>query len=136
MGCLQLLGLAKAQRLKPGPGCWMLVVCLAHSPTCKCPKFSPHDWISYPFSNAKLLLQFFLIAEITHRCPLHCLYCSNPLELTSRKEELATADWLRVFAEAAALGAPHFTSPEASRWCPGSGPVVTGARAVRVSIPT
>lgn len=48
-----------------------------------------------------------LIAEITHRCPLHCVYCSNPLELTSRAEELATADWLRVFAEAAALGVLH-----------------------------
>lgn len=48
-----------------------------------------------------------LIAEITHRCPLHCVYCSNPLELTSRKEELATADWLRVFSEAATLGVLH-----------------------------
>src|ERR1700677_4498603 len=48
-----------------------------------------------------------LIAEITHRCPLHCVYCSNPLKLTSRKEELATADWLRVFSEAAALGVLH-----------------------------
>ncbi|MGA6987107.1 MAG: pyrroloquinoline quinone biosynthesis protein PqqE [Terriglobales bacterium] len=48
-----------------------------------------------------------LIAEITHRCPLHCVYCSNPLELTSRQEELATADWLRVFREAAALGVLH-----------------------------
>src|ERR1700693_3482507 len=45
-----------------------------------------------------------LIAEITHRCPLHCVYCSNPLELISRKEELATGDWLRGFSEAAALG--------------------------------
>src|ERR1700722_4252513 len=48
-----------------------------------------------------------LIAEITHRCPLHCVYCSNPLELTSRKEELSTTDWLRVFNEAAALGVLH-----------------------------
>jgi pyrroloquinoline quinone biosynthesis protein E len=48
-----------------------------------------------------------LIAEITHRCPLHCVYCSNPLELTSRAEELATADWLRVFKEATALGVLH-----------------------------
>jgi PqqA peptide cyclase len=48
-----------------------------------------------------------LIAEITHRCPLHCVYCSNPLELTSRQEELETADWLRVFNEAAALGVLH-----------------------------
>jgi len=48
-----------------------------------------------------------LIAEITHRCPLHCVYCSNPLELTSRKEELATTDWRRIFSEAAALGVLH-----------------------------
>ena len=48
-----------------------------------------------------------LIAEITHRCPLHCVYCSNPLELTARSEELATSDWLRAFREAAALGVLH-----------------------------
>ncbi len=48
-----------------------------------------------------------LIAEITHRCPLHCVYCSNPLELTSRNNEISTADWLRVFAEAAAVGVLH-----------------------------
>src|ERR1017187_8994164 len=48
-----------------------------------------------------------LIAEITHRCPLHCVYCSNPRERTSRKEELATADWRRVLGEPAALGFLH-----------------------------
>jgi pyrroloquinoline quinone biosynthesis protein E len=48
-----------------------------------------------------------LIAEITHRCPLHCVYCSNPLELSSRADELPTADWLRVFGEAAAMGVLH-----------------------------
>jgi len=48
-----------------------------------------------------------LIAEITHSCPLHCVYCSNPLEMTSRKAELATTDWLRVFGEAAAMGVLH-----------------------------
>jgi pyrroloquinoline quinone biosynthesis protein E len=45
-----------------------------------------------------------LIAELTHRCPLHCVYCSNPLELTQRATELSTEDWSRVFQEAAALG--------------------------------
>lgn len=45
-----------------------------------------------------------LIAELTHRCPLHCVYCSNPLELSSRSTELSTAEWSRVFREAAALG--------------------------------
>ena len=45
-----------------------------------------------------------LIAELTHRCPLHCVYCSNPLDLTQRSMELSTEDWTRVFQEAAALG--------------------------------
>jgi pyrroloquinoline quinone biosynthesis protein E len=45
-----------------------------------------------------------LIAELTHRCPLHCVYCSNPLELQGRSLELSTDDWSRVFREAAALG--------------------------------
>ena len=45
-----------------------------------------------------------LIAELTHRCPLHCVYCSNPLELAQRSTELSTEDWSRVFKEAAALG--------------------------------
>jgi pyrroloquinoline quinone biosynthesis protein E len=45
-----------------------------------------------------------LIAELTHRCPLHCVYCSNPLELEARHLELSTDDWSRVFREAAALG--------------------------------
>src|SRR5438309_357438 len=48
-----------------------------------------------------------LIAEITHRCPLHCVYCSNPLDLASAKAELPTNDWLRVFSEAAKLGVLH-----------------------------
>ncbi len=45
-----------------------------------------------------------LIAEITHRCPLHCVYCSNPLELTAREKELSTAAWIGVFEQAAKLG--------------------------------
>lgn len=45
-----------------------------------------------------------MLAELTHRCPLRCPYCSNPLELEGRSDELSTAEWRRVFAEAAALG--------------------------------
>ena len=45
-----------------------------------------------------------LVAELTHRCPLHCVYCSNPRELQSRSEELSTEEWTRVFHEAAAAG--------------------------------
>jgi pyrroloquinoline quinone biosynthesis protein E len=48
-----------------------------------------------------------LIAELTHRCPLSCAYCSNPLELEKASAELDTASWLRVIEEAAALGVLH-----------------------------
>src|SRR6266568_1188018 len=45
-----------------------------------------------------------LLAELTHRCPLGCPYCSNPLALDPRQDELDTATWLRVLREAAELG--------------------------------
>src|SRR6516225_3087043 len=45
-----------------------------------------------------------LLVELTHRCPLHCPYCSNPLELVRSERELATEDWTRVLSEARALG--------------------------------
>jgi len=45
-----------------------------------------------------------LLAELTHRCPLGCPYCSNPLALDNRSDELDTATWARVFKEAASLG--------------------------------
>jgi pyrroloquinoline quinone biosynthesis protein E len=45
-----------------------------------------------------------LLAELTHRCPLGCPYCSNPLALDKRPDEMDAATWARVFSEAAALG--------------------------------
>ncbi|MDX2203707.1 MAG: pyrroloquinoline quinone biosynthesis protein PqqE [Hyphomicrobiaceae bacterium] len=45
-----------------------------------------------------------LLAELTHRCPLQCPYCSNPLALERPKGELATDEWRRVLGEAADLG--------------------------------
>jgi pyrroloquinoline quinone biosynthesis protein E len=45
-----------------------------------------------------------LLAELTHRCPLACPYCSNPLNLDDRAGELLTADWARVFQQAAGMG--------------------------------
>ncbi len=45
-----------------------------------------------------------LLAELTHRCPLACPYCSNPLELEDRAGELDTGSWARVFQQAADLG--------------------------------
>ena len=48
-----------------------------------------------------------LLAEVTHRCPLHCPYCSNPTSLASQQKELTTAEWKRVLNEAAGMGALH-----------------------------
>jgi PqqA peptide cyclase len=45
-----------------------------------------------------------MLAELTHRCPLACPYCSNPLALVDAAAELDTATWTRVFHEAAELG--------------------------------
>ena len=47
---------------------------------------------------------FGLLAELTYGCPLHCPYCSNPLDLGAHRDELTTAEWLRVLAEARELG--------------------------------
>jgi PqqA peptide cyclase len=55
-------------------------------------------------ANGKAPVPLGLLAELTHRCPLGCPYCSNPLALDPREDELDTATWARVFGEAAALG--------------------------------
>ena len=55
-----------------------------------------------------------LIAEVTHRCPLHCVYCSNPLELAGTQSELSTDEWTGVFQQCGKLGMlhAHFTGGE------------------------
>ena len=55
-----------------------------------------------------------VLAELTHRCPLQCPYCSNPLELERRQTELDTETWIRVLQEIADLGALqiHFSGGE------------------------
>lgn len=55
-----------------------------------------------------------LLAELTHRCPLQCPYCSNPLALEKAANEMPTADWLRAINEAAELGClqVHFSGGE------------------------
>jgi len=45
-----------------------------------------------------------LVAELTYRCPLRCVYCSNPLDYGQHREELDTETWLRVLREAEDLG--------------------------------
>src|SRR2546422_6197609 len=67
----------------------------------------PEHWINRHValsSSAMVHKPLGLLAELTHRCPLGCPYCSNPLALDAREDELDTATWVRVFGEAAGLG--------------------------------
>ncbi len=47
-----------------------------------------------------------LIAELSYQCPLHCPYCSNPVDIGAEtyRRELASEDWVRTFWEARGLG--------------------------------
>ena len=55
-----------------------------------------------------------VLAEVTHRCPLQCPYCSNPIAMEPSSNELSTQDWLRVIGELADLGVLqiHFSGGE------------------------
>ena len=55
-----------------------------------------------------------VLLEVTHRCPLQCPYCSNPVELDKPKAELSTEEWVRVLNEMADLGVlqVHFSGGE------------------------
>ena len=45
-----------------------------------------------------------LLAEVTYRCPLHCVYCYNPVDFAKHEDELTTEEWFKVLREARALG--------------------------------
>src|SRR6201982_4141712 len=55
-----------------------------------------------------------VLAEITHRCPLQCPYCSNPVELERGGAELTTEEWKKVLTELAEIGVLqiHFSGGE------------------------
>jgi pyrroloquinoline quinone biosynthesis protein E len=48
---------------------------------------------------------FWLLAELTYRCPLHCPFCYNPLDYARIENELDTAAWIEVMRQARAMGA-------------------------------
>src|SRR2546421_4924526 len=55
-----------------------------------------------------------VLLEITHRCPLQCPYCSNPVELDRSGKELTTEEWKKVLSELAEIGVlqVHFSGGE------------------------
>lgn len=46
-----------------------------------------------------------LLAEVTYKCPLHCVFCYNPIDYTQFGAELTTDEWLKVLRESRAIGA-------------------------------
>ena len=46
-----------------------------------------------------------LLAELTYRCPLHCVFCYNPVDFATQEQEISTADWLRVLRQGREMGA-------------------------------
>lgn len=56
------------------------------------------------FAEAGNPIPIGMLCELTHRCPLQCPYCSNPVELERKSGEMSTAMWAEVFEQAAAMG--------------------------------
>ena len=59
-----------------------------------------------PGSSAAIPRPSTLIAELSYQCPLHCPYCSNPLDIgaDAYRSELETEHWIRAFRQARELG--------------------------------
>lgn len=62
------------------------------------------NWSTTPMSERRIPPPLALLAELTHRCPLSCPDCSNPLEMTAKERELDTETWAGIFTQAADLG--------------------------------
>jgi pyrroloquinoline quinone biosynthesis protein E len=45
-----------------------------------------------------------LLAEITYACPLHCVFCYNPVDYTQHGPELTSQEWIKVLQDARAAG--------------------------------
>jgi len=54
---------------------------------------------------ARIAPPYWLLAELTYQCPLHCAFCYNPLNYDAVRNELTTGEWVRVMREARAMGA-------------------------------
>jgi len=53
----------------------------------------------------KTSLPLWLLAEVSYKCPLHCVFCYNPVDYAKYGSELSTEDWLRVLRQGRELGA-------------------------------
>jgi len=58
-----------------------------------------------------------LVAELTYRCPLRCVYCSNPVDFARHGDGLDTEDWRRIFRQAEELGVVQLNLTGGERCC-------------------
>jgi len=54
--------------------------------------------------QSKINNPLWLLAEVTYKCPLHCVFCYNPVDYTQYGPELSTEEWLRVLREGREIG--------------------------------
>jgi len=55
--------------------------------------------------KATITPPLWLLAELTYRCPLHCVFCYNPVDYASNLNELSTDQWISVMQQAREMGA-------------------------------
>ena len=60
-----------------------------------------------PAKTPDKVVPYAVLMELSHRCPLQCPYCSNPIDLERASGELSTEDWKRVMDEATEMGVLH-----------------------------
>ena len=59
---------------------------------------------STPEKKSKTLIPYAMLCELTHRCPLSCPYCSNPVELELKSNEISTDLWKTALSDGAKIG--------------------------------
>ncbi len=69
---------------------------------------------STPEKKSKTLIPYAMLCELTHRCPLSCPYCSNPVELEMKSNEISTDLWKKALSDAVKIGIlqAHFSGGE------------------------
>ena len=69
---------------------------------------------STPEKKSKTLIPYAMLCELTHRCPLSCPYCSNPVELELKSNEIGTDLWKKALSDGVKIGIlqAHFSGGE------------------------
>ena len=69
---------------------------------------------STPEKKSKTLIPYAMLCELTHRCPLSCPYCSNPVELELKSNEISTDLWKTALSDGTKIGIlqAHFSGGE------------------------